>query len=208
MMKVFSIPVPLAHHHQHYAPALRTVGGGCHRETLSSSSYLRDRRGYDVIDQEHELILSVDLPGVRAADLDVTVEGSEVQIAATRRTVSSVNGETTKKARIFRRFEIDTDSVDATKLTANLSDGVLLLVVPKKVKPGPRVVPITTFSIAGTPSESRSDSANEEGTSAANAPPDNVSEQHGPGETSADSDGAKRAGPKTTGEDEADKDTE
>ena len=48
-----------------------------------------------------------------------------------------------KKQKIARRFAIDTDVCDISRIKANLSNGVLVIVAPKKSKPKVIKIPVT-----------------------------------------------------------------
>lgn len=85
--------------------------------------------------------LSVDLPGVKASDLDVKVENGVLTIAGTRKIVLEGGGY--KRFRFEKNFSIDADSVDVAHMTANLSSGVLVLKAPKQKRAGPHMIKVT-----------------------------------------------------------------
>ena len=97
--------------------------------------------GYE--EDEKEIRYSIDVPGVKAADLEVTVQNSQLNVSGSRRTKSS-DGKTTKRARFARTFSLEEDTVDISKMKANLADGVLVVTVPKKPHPEPVKITITT----------------------------------------------------------------
>ena len=57
-----------------------------------------------------------------------------------------MDGKTTKRARFSRTFSLEEDSVVVSKMKANLSDGVLVVTVPKKPRSQPIKIAITTDS--------------------------------------------------------------
>jgi len=89
------------------------------------------------------LQISLDVPGVKSSDLSVTTDNKSIHITGCRRRAGS-GGETIKKSRFAKSFKVDAQTVDLSKLTANLADGVLVVSAPKKPKPMSRSIMITT----------------------------------------------------------------
>lgn len=102
-------------------------------------------RSMNVVENEKVWKLSYDLPGIKAKDLSVTLDGSNVQISAARH-FASTNGDskTVKKSRIFQSFPVNSNNVDLSQLKANLSDGVLVITAPKKAESTVNQITITT----------------------------------------------------------------
>lgn len=104
---------------------------------------LRSSPGYEINEHEGKYMISVDVPGVKASDMNVDLEndGKVVHISGGRKIVKG--GETTE-TKFSKRFTIG-DNIDVSKITANLSDGVLTLTAPVKeeVKPKPKRIAIT-----------------------------------------------------------------
>jgi HSP20 family molecular chaperone IbpA len=99
----------------------------------------------ELIDNDKVWKLSYDLPGIKAKDLSVTIDGSNVQISATRNLTSlSGDSKTIKKARIVKSFPVSSNNVDLSQLKANLSDGVLVISAPKKDLSDVKEITITT----------------------------------------------------------------
>jgi HSP20 family protein len=87
----------------------------------------------DIAEVEDQLLLYVDLPGVKPEDVDVRFENRELQIRG------KVTPPATKPRYLlneygvgdfYRAFSI-TDDVDAQKISADLKDGVLTVHLPK-----------------------------------------------------------------------------
>jgi HSP20 family protein len=87
----------------------------------------------DIAEVEDDMLLYVDLPGVKSEDVDVRFENRELQI----------RGKVTRAATgahfllqeygvgdYYRAFSV-TDDVDAEKIRADLKDGVLTVHLPK-----------------------------------------------------------------------------
>jgi HSP20 family molecular chaperone IbpA len=99
----------------------------------------------ELIDNDKVWKLSYDLPGIKAKDLSVTIDGNNVQISASRNLTSlSGDSKTVKKARIFKSFPVTSNNVDLSQLKANLSDGVLVISAPKKESSDVKEITITT----------------------------------------------------------------
>jgi hypothetical protein len=90
--------------------------------------------------------LSVDIPGVKASDLDVKVENGILTISGTRKIVLEGGGY--KRFRFEKNFSIDADSVDVQKMTANLQAGVLVLKAPKQKRAGPHIIKVTEDALS------------------------------------------------------------
>ncbi|KAL7566872.1 hypothetical protein ACA910_021363 [Epithemia clementina (nom. ined.)] len=97
----------------------------------------------EVIQTDQDVQVSIDVPGVKMSDLQVSVEDTDgtVRISGTR-TVSYMDGKAVKKSKIEKMFSLYPETTDLSKIEANLSDGVLTIRVPKKVKPQPRTIKI------------------------------------------------------------------
>ena len=87
----------------------------------------------DIVEMDDDMLLYVDLPGVKSEDVDVRFENRELQI----------RGKVTPAAPkphfllneygvgdYYRAFSV-TDDIDAEKIRADLNDGVLTVHLPK-----------------------------------------------------------------------------
>jgi HSP20 family molecular chaperone IbpA len=102
------------------------------------------QRPAQLIDNDKVWKLSYDLPGIKAKDLSVTVDGSNVQVTASRNFASlSGDSKTVKKSRIFKSFPVNSLAVDLSQLKANLSDGVLVISAPKNQASNVKEISIT-----------------------------------------------------------------
>ena len=90
---------------------------------------------YEVTESDDAFHISVDVPGVKGKDItaEIEQEGRVLHIKGGRKvtkTGSDGNVETSE-SKFEKRFALD-HSVDSSQVTANLSDGVLTVVAPKK----------------------------------------------------------------------------
>ncbi len=88
--------------------------------------------------------VTLDLPGVKVNDLEINVDQGILHISGFRRILSK-DGETSKRNRFNYSVQVE-DDTDLSQISANLSDGVLVITAPKKARPEPIVVPISTES--------------------------------------------------------------
>ncbi len=110
----------------------------------------------DLIETDDALVLIANLPGVRAEDLNVSLEGNELALQADRHEPLPVHGDTsdsgddTQPVALFRelggvrwerRFRLRTP-IDADNIEARLDAGVLQLTLPKAPEVRPRKIEI------------------------------------------------------------------
>lgn len=117
-----------------------------HRRHGRKHHMMARRRGFysapnvDLSDESDKVDVSVDVPGIKKKDLKVSVENDQLEIEGSRR-VSTPHGASTRK--FSRSFALDVDSLDLSKMSANLTDGVLRVSIPKKERPAPLEIDIT-----------------------------------------------------------------
>jgi HSP20 family protein len=98
-------------------------------------------------ESDDQFVLTMDLPGVKADTLAMQVASGVLSISADRPTA---NGSVVAYR---QRFTFDEDSVNAEKIKATLTDGVLTLVLPKKEEAKPIEVPVQEGEAVGSPKE-------------------------------------------------------
>lgn len=113
-------------------------------ETSGDLAVLRPR--VDVLESQQAYVLEADLPGVSKDDLKVEIERNVLTIEAVRKSERSeelqgLHLERATNARFFRRFTLGRE-VDADKIEAHFSDGVLRLTVPKQEQALPRRISV------------------------------------------------------------------
>ena len=89
------------------------------------------------------LVVTADVPGVTHEDLDIRVDNNVLTIQG--RATHVVTDESMHReyelVNVFRQFEL-TDTVDQSKISADLKHGVLTLVLPKADAAKPRQIPV------------------------------------------------------------------
>lgn len=100
----------------------------------------------DLEETEHAYVLEADLPGVKREDVRVELDGDELLIAGEVRERER-EGVVRRQARMTGRFEYRATlprDVDAERVEASLSNGVLTVRVPKSERVQPKRIEITS----------------------------------------------------------------
>lgn len=119
---------------------------------------------YRITESQDSFHLSIDLPGVRKNDLSVRVANGLLHVEGLRHYV----GNTENVDKVYNKtFCLDANAIDVPKLSANLSDGVLVVSAPKVIQEGVRSIPVTqhahtVFSKGGGGKEEKKTMGNKE----------------------------------------------
>lgn len=101
---------------------------------------------FEVRETKEALVLKADMPGVKADDLDVSVQSNVLSISGKREQERTSEGEhfhmTERSYGSFTRSFTLPDGVDSKNLDAELKDGVLTLTLPKVPEAKPQKVQI------------------------------------------------------------------
>ena len=100
----------------------------------------------DILEGEKEYRIVLDLPGIKAGDLEVNVENQTLTIKAERHLAVPEGFEARRRERatnvgFTRTFRLG-NSVDPETIEASLVDGVLTLVLPKTEQNLPRRIEV------------------------------------------------------------------
>ena len=100
----------------------------------------------DIVENDKELLLSADLPGVKLEDVEVKIEDGTLTLSGSRKFENEDNKNGYHRiersyGQFNRAFALP-DSVDATKVAANFDSGVLKVTLPKKEIAQPRTVKV------------------------------------------------------------------
>jgi len=102
--------------------------------------------GVDVWEDDDAVYVEAELPGVKPEDVDITLEGSILTIRGEKK--DPRQGQTTdyhlrerRYGRFARSFQLPS-TVDESKVTANLKDGVLTVRIEKKAEVRPRRIQV------------------------------------------------------------------
>ena len=92
----------------------------------------------DVRENEHAYLVSADIPGARKEDIQVNINGAHVSISVERKNEKSVNEQEKilrserSFGKVSRAFEMEHE-IDESQASAKYTEGVLELVLPKKI---------------------------------------------------------------------------
>ena len=100
----------------------------------------------DVREEDGQYVISMDVPGVDAKDIEVTMEKDVLSLRGTRGlpSVPDNNGYARRErpSGSFERRFVLPDGADAEGITAQGKNGVLQVVIPKRQKPRPRRIQV------------------------------------------------------------------
>lgn len=104
---------------------------------------------FDVKETKEAYVLEADLPGLRDEDVTVTVAGNRLTVAGKREAEEKQNGEAyyaiERMHGSFTRSFTLPEGADPDRVQANLENGVLTLVIPKRPEEKTRRVPVKTL---------------------------------------------------------------
>ena len=101
----------------------------------------------DSFRRDGQLVLRFDVPGVAPEKIDVTVDNGVLAVSATREETTAEGDEHVVRERYagsFTRRVRLSDSLDADKIEASHSDGVLELRIPVRAEAQPRKITVGT----------------------------------------------------------------
>jgi HSP20 family molecular chaperone IbpA len=90
----------------------------------------------DIFENKDEILILADLPGVTTDALSVNLDKDQLTIVASRTPAGDQPFD-------YRRSFVVPGGIDAEKITANLQNGVLRLVLPKPAALKPRQIAVT-----------------------------------------------------------------
>jgi len=98
----------------------------------------------DITEAKDEFVLEADMPGVTKNSLEVLLEGSELTIVGRRApTATGQYLHRESSAATFRRSFVLDPMIDATRVKAQIDNGVLCVHLPKAEEVKPRKVKVT-----------------------------------------------------------------
>lgn len=100
----------------------------------------------DILENEEEIIILADMPGVTSKSVDIDLRESVLTIQGR---ISPAEGE--KEVTVYREFDWGdylrqftlSDAIDQEKITAKMDQGVLRLTLPKAEKRKPKKIQVT-----------------------------------------------------------------
>ena len=98
----------------------------------------------DIESTDDGYVIRAEMPGVEKSDLEITVDNGELMILG-RRKPMEVTGELIYREirpHDFRRVYELAPSIDSTKITANIDQGILTVTLPKAETVKPRKIAV------------------------------------------------------------------
>lgn len=98
-----------------------------------------------IIEEAHHWLIQADMPGVTKDNARINTEDNYLTITGERRPAETSNRQLYKESRDLsyrRTFELPS-TVDVSKVTARLENGVLSITLPKVEKVLPRTIEVT-----------------------------------------------------------------
>ena len=102
---------------------------------LYASDEIKKMPHYNIEEDEKSYCIEMDMPGVKKEDLDIGIKENILSISAKRKKVKkSENGESKEEvvSSYEQSFNISIKGIDVENIEANLNNGVLKVILPKK----------------------------------------------------------------------------
>jgi HSP20 family protein len=114
-----------------------------HEESLTTTSFAPP---VDVYEDEHNVTLKIEVPGIDEKDIDVRIENNVLTVHGERKFEKEEKEENYRRVErqygsFTRTFTLPT-TVDAEKVEANYDKGVLKIALPKKAEAKPKQIKV------------------------------------------------------------------
>ena len=128
----------------------RETQGNSQDETLTPSSFAP---AVDVYEDEHNVTLKIEVPGIDEKDIDVRIENNTLTVHGERKIEKEEKEENYRRVErqygsFTRTFNLP-PSVDAEKVQADYDKGVLKITLPKKAEAKPKQIKVNVGHSAG-----------------------------------------------------------
>src|ERR1700685_2820106 len=116
-------------------------------ESLTTSSFAH---AVDVYEDEHNVTLKIEVPGIDEKDIDVRIENNTLTVHGERKIEKEEKEENYRRVErqygsFTRTFTLPT-TVDSEKVSANYDKGVLKIALPKKAEAKPKQIKVNIGS--------------------------------------------------------------
>jgi HSP20 family protein len=128
----------------------RETQGNSQEESLTSSSFAP---AVDVYEDEHNVTLKIEVPGIDEKDIDVRIENNTLTVHGERKIEKEEKEENYRRVErqygsFTRTFNLP-PTVDAEKVQADYDKGVLKVTLPKKAEAKPKQIKVNVGQSAG-----------------------------------------------------------
>jgi HSP20 family protein len=104
----------------------------------------------NILEKKDAIVITADLPGLKAEDVDVTVDNGVLTIRGERRLEEASEGETYHRVErvygVFERTFTLPNSVDVNRIDAKFRNGEMVVTLPKREESKPRAVKVAVES--------------------------------------------------------------
>jgi HSP20 family protein len=100
---------------------------------------------FNVFRKGDDFVVLMELPGMNKADLDIRVKGKTIHIAGTKSADYATNASVHRRERLAGRFDRAVTipvEIDAEKVNAEYSNGMLALFLPRAERDKPRLIKV------------------------------------------------------------------
>ena len=124
-----------------------SYNGGDRDDSLTTSSFAP---AVDVYEDEHQVTLKIEVPGIDEKDIDVRLENHTLTVHGERKIEKAEKEENYRRVErqygsFTRTFTLPT-TVDSEKVSANYDKGVLKIALPKKAEAKPKQIKVNIGS--------------------------------------------------------------
>jgi HSP20 family protein len=128
----------------------RETQGNSQEESLTTSSFAP---AVDVYEDEHNVTLKIEVPGIEEKDIDVRIENNTLTVHGERKIEKEEKEENYRRVErqygsFTRTFNLP-PTVDAEKVQADYDKGVLKITLPKKAEAKPKQIKVNVGQSAG-----------------------------------------------------------
>ena len=118
-------------------------------ENLFSSDVLPSRctvPALDIVEQENEIVVNAELPGLKKEDIKITFENNVLTLSSEQKP-AEVSEKATVLLKEIRNSDFNRSvkfeyEIDATKISAEMSNGVLTVTLPKAEEAKPKQIEV------------------------------------------------------------------
>jgi HSP20 family protein len=104
----------------------------------------------NILEKKDAIVITADLPGLKAEEVEITVDNGVLTIRGERRLEEAADGETYHRVeRVYGMFERTftlPNSVDVNKIDAKFRNGEMVVTLPKREESKPRAVKVAIES--------------------------------------------------------------
>jgi HSP20 family protein len=120
-----------------------TYGPGAHEEALSTSTFAPP---VDIYEDEHNITLKIEVPGIEEKDIDVRLENNTLTVRGERKFEKEEKEENFHRVErrygsFFRAFTLP-NTVDSDSVSADYDNGVLKIKLAKKAEAKPKQIKV------------------------------------------------------------------